>query len=84
MNLICVASISSNGFPGNRTVGYQISPPRFHEKFLSGIAKIAKVKVKIRNSAVFFGGNSTLRIWSDKDKGFKTLVVRCNLAPIVT
>lgn len=62
MNLICVASISSNGFPGNRTVGYQISPPWFHEKFLSGIAKIAKVKVKIRNSAVFFGGNSTLRI----------------------
>ena len=74
MNLICVASISSNGFPGNRTVGYQISPPWFYEKFLSGMAKIAKVKVKIRNSAVFFGGN----------KGFKTLVVRCNLTPVVT
>jgi len=53
MNLICVASISSNGFPGNRTVGYQISPPWFHEKFLSGSAKIAKVKVTIRYSAVF-------------------------------
>lgn len=83
MNLICVASISSNGFPGNRTVGYQISPPWFHEKFLSEIAKISNVKVTIRYSAEFFGGNSTLRIWSDKDKGFKTLV-RCNSTPVVT
>lgn len=54
MNLICVASISSNGFPGNRTVGYQISPPWFHEKFLSGIAKIAKVKVKNKEFGCIF------------------------------